>query len=82
MDESFTYIDDLSAEKILTDIFKFIGQEKSLIYITRNIGLLSKFDRIYYFKGGKIVESGSWKELLKEKGLLYQEYVEQSNSNE
>jgi len=43
---------------------------------------LNKFDRIYYFKAGKIVESGSWDELLKRKGFLYKEYVEQSNSNE
>ncbi len=82
MDESFTYIDDISAEKILTNIFKFLGKEKSLIYLTRSVALLSKFDRIYYFKAGKIVESGSWSELLKKKGFLYEEYIEQSNSND
>ncbi len=80
MDEPFTYIDDISAEKILEGIFKFLGKERSMIYITRSVGLLKKFDKIYYFKSGKIVESGSWDELMKGKGKLYEEYMEQRES--
>jgi len=80
MDEPFTFIDDISAEKILKGMFKFLGKEKSMIYITRSIGLLKKFDRIYYFKNGKIVESGHWNELMKGKGKLYEEYMEQKES--
>ena len=80
MDEPFTFIDDISAEKILEGIFKFLGKERSMIYITRSVGLLKKFDKIYYFKSGKIVESGSWNELMKGKGKLYEEYMEQRES--
>jgi ABC-type multidrug transport system fused ATPase/permease subunit len=82
MDEPFTYIDNKSAEEILDNIFKYLGKEKSLIYLTRNISLLNKFDRIYYFKGGKIVEFGSWDELIKMKGMFYKEFLQQSSNEE
>lgn len=82
MDEPFTYVDNKSGENILENIFKYLGREKSLIYITRNISLLDKFDRIYYFKGGKIVEFGSWNELIKVKGMFYQEFIQQKSDKE
>ena len=82
MDEPFTYIDNKSAEEILDNIFKYLGKEKSLIYLTRNISLLNKFDRIYYFKGGQIVEFGSWDELIKMKGMFYKEFLQQSSNEE
>ncbi len=73
MDEPFTYIDDMSARNILSDIFDFLGKNKSLIYITRSLNNLDVFDRIYYFEKGKIIEMGSWKELMKSKGKLYED---------
>lgn len=73
MDEPFTYIDDMSARDILSDIFDFLGKDKSLIYITRSLNNLNVFDRIYYFEKGKIIEVGSWKELMKNKGKLYED---------
>ncbi len=81
LDEPFTYIDDVSAEKLLPNIFKFVGKENSLIFITRNTNFLSKFDRIYYLDKGKVVESGSWEELMRRKGRLQQEYNNQLNSH-
>ncbi|MBP5204205.1 ABC transporter ATP-binding protein [bacterium] len=74
MDEPFTYIDDFSAESILDNVLKYIGKERSVIYITRNTKFLEKFDRVYYFENGSIVESGSLKELMKKKGKLYEQY--------
>jgi len=82
MDEPFTYIDDVSAERILDGILKFLGEERSLIYITRSIRMLKKFDRIYYLHKGSIVESGSWEELIKKKGKLYKEFLLQDESIE
>jgi putative ABC transport system ATP-binding protein/ATP-binding cassette subfamily B protein len=73
MDEPFTFIDDLSAKNILKRMFDFIGEDRSMIYITRSLNHLKNFDRIYYFDKGKIVESGSWNELMKKKGKLYKE---------
>jgi ABC-type multidrug transport system fused ATPase/permease subunit len=73
MDEPFTYIDDISARKILNEMFNFVGEDRSIIYITRSINHLEFFDRIYYFDNGRIIESGSWEELMKKKGKLYEE---------
>jgi ABC-type multidrug transport system fused ATPase/permease subunit len=44
-----------------------------MIYISRSVNLLKNFDRIYYFDRGRIIESGSWSELMKKKGRLYME---------
>jgi ABC-type multidrug transport system fused ATPase/permease subunit len=75
MDEPFTFIDDISARDILGGIFDFLGDDKSMIYITRSVSLLKNFDRIYYFDKGRVVESGSWDELMKKKGKLYTEIM-------
>ena len=78
MDEPFTFIDDISARGILKDMFEFVGNSRSIIYITRSMNLLEEFDRIYYFDKGKIVESGSWNELMKKQGRLYREAKKKS----
>jgi ABC-type multidrug transport system fused ATPase/permease subunit len=36
---------------------------------------LKNFDRIYYFDKGRVVEFGSWDELMKKKGKLYTEIM-------
>jgi ABC-type multidrug transport system fused ATPase/permease subunit len=72
MDEAFTFIDDISAEKILKDLFDFLTENRSMIYITRSTKFLDLFDRVYYFENGRIVENGSWRELISSKGKLYQ----------
>lgn len=71
MDEPFTFIDDISAREILQGMFDFLGEDRSMIYITRSVNHLEQFDRIYYFDNGKIVESGSWDELIKKKGKFF-----------
>ena len=68
MDEPFTFIDDMSAKEILEKMFDFIGDDRSMIYITRSAKFLEMFDKIYYFEKGRIVDSGTWKELMKKKG--------------
>lgn len=75
MDEPFTYIDEVSAGRILDNIFKFLGDDKSLVYITRNSRFLERFDKVYYLERGRVVESGSWKELMKKKGRVYDNYA-------
>jgi|GEM_PF-758240 len=82
MDEPFTYIDDISAEKMLLDIFDFVGKDRSIIFITRNINLLNHFDRIYYLRKGKMLESGSWDELMKKDGRLKRDYAELIKTHE
>lgn len=71
MDEPFTFIDSESKIKLIKDILSFVGKDKTLIYITRSTENLDLFDRVYYFEKGKVLESGTWKELLRKKGKSY-----------
>lgn len=71
MDESFTFIDSESKETILHNIMNFTGPERTLIYITRSVEDLDLFDRIFFFENGKVIESGSFKELMKRKRKFY-----------
>ena len=71
MDEPFTYIDSKSKNKMIDDIFQFVGKDKILIYITRSTEDLEKFDRVYYFEKGHMVESGTWNQLIRKKGKTY-----------
>jgi len=64
MDESFTFVDSESKDIILKNIIDYIGPERTLIYITRSVEDLELFDKIYFFESGKIIESGSFKELM------------------
>lgn len=73
MDEPFTFIDGPSKAKILDGIIESLGDNKILIYITQDTDNLQKFDKVYYFKKGKIVEQGKAKELYKKKGHFYKE---------
>jgi ATP-binding cassette subfamily B protein len=74
MDEPLTFVDAPSRDVILSNMFKFLGNDKTLIYLTREIDNLKMFDKIYYFERGRIVESGTWKELMAKKGKFYKEY--------
>lgn len=73
LDESFTFIDAPSRDKLMKNILKFAGPHRSVILITRDMDLLDMFDHIFVLDKGHIVERGDWKELLKKKGKLYRE---------
>ena len=75
MDEPFTFIDDISAKEILGSMFEFVGEDRTIIYITISAQFLDMFDTIYYFDKGRIVESGSWDELMKSKNRLYKDII-------
>lgn len=73
MDEPFTFIDGPSKARILDGIIDFTGKDKILIYITQDTDNLEKFDKVYYFKKGRIVEVGKAKELYQKRGHFYKE---------
>jgi ABC-type multidrug transport system fused ATPase/permease subunit len=71
MDEPFTFIDSKSKSKMIKDIMDFVGDDRILIYITRSTEDLAKFDRVFYFEEGQLLESGHWRELMGKKGKTY-----------
>lgn len=73
MDEPFTYIDGPSRVEIIDGILDFIGEERTLIYISQNTDHLKKFDKVYYLHKGKVVEEGTYRDLIRKQGKFYKE---------
>jgi len=64
MDESTSSVDPTNELKIYKSVFKTF-KNKTIIASIHKLNLLSEFDRIYMFKKGKIVASGTFDELVK-----------------
>lgn len=56
LDEPFTYIDDAEENRILEQLFNYVGRDKTIIYITRDNTHRQFFDRIYRLKKGKLIK--------------------------
>lgn len=72
LDEPFIYIDSAIEIEILNDILQFL-KGKTVILITKDEALLKEFDAIYYFREGRVVESGTYKDLVRMKGDFYRD---------
>lgn len=69
---------DAMAEKKQFDIIKKVLQKKTVVLISHRIGLAKLADRVFFIKGGRIVESGTHKELMELKGNYYNYYNSQA----
>ena len=64
LDESTSSVDLQNEMKIYENIFKNYSN-KTIIASIHRLHLLSFFDKVYFFKNGKIIESGTFEELKK-----------------
>ena len=62
MDEATSALDRNTEEYVLTNIVK--NSEKTVVMIVHNLNLLSVFDKIVVFKGGKVEFQGTYSDLL------------------
>jgi ATP-binding cassette subfamily B protein len=72
LDESLSALDS-QTEKMVVENLRRLG--KTVVLVSHRISSLFDCDRIYVFKDGKVVEVGSFKELIERNGifsLLYQ----------
>lgn len=76
LDEATSNIDTLS-EKIIHNAFNSLTKDKTSIIIAHRLSTITTCDKIIALKDGKIVEIGSHKQLLKNKGYYYQLYNSQ-----
>jgi len=70
-DESTSSLDSKTEEKILTDIEQLL-KNKTILWIAHRLSTLRFTDRIIVFDQGKVVETGSFKELINLQGYFYQ----------
>lgn len=71
LDEPFSSMDQLSANKILKEM-ETTYPDKMMILITHDLYDLSGMDKILVLDEGKIVEEGTEKELILKKGKFFQ----------
>ncbi len=76
LDEATSNIDTLS-EKIIHNAFNSLTKDKTSIIIAHRLSTITSCDKIIALNDGKIVEIGSHKQLLKNKGYYYQLYNSQ-----
>jgi len=70
LDDAFSSVDTEIEEQILSNL-KNVFNEKTTIIVSHRISTLRYADRIIVIKDGKIVEDGTGKELMEEKGYFY-----------
>ena len=79
LDEPTSSVDSKNEAAIYENIFNEF-KDKTLISSVHRLHLLPMFDKIYLFKQGKIVESGSFKELLKKSSSFREAWDKYSKS--
>jgi ATP-binding cassette subfamily B protein len=73
MDEPTSNIDPFSERDIFMSLSKF-AKNRTLILITHRFSMISLVDKIAVVDAGRIVENGTFKELMDKKGLFYNMY--------
>ncbi len=76
LDEPLEGLDQITRDKVQHNLFRRM-KEKTVLYITHQLQGLEEMDRILFLEKGKIIEEGSYTELLARKGAFY-EYVQLS----
>jgi len=78
LDEATASLDSKSEEVIQKSIKNLI-KNKTVIAIAHRLSTLDIMDRILVMKNGRIIEDGSQKDLLNEKGAYYDLYTNQND---
>lgn len=81
LDEPTSAIDPYGEEKIIKYIMNNLNYNICIL-ITHNLLNLKDLDKIYFFKDGNILESGSHNNLMDLKGNYYEMYMSQMNREE
>jgi len=77
LDEPTSFIDPIAEEDIFSNLRK-LNKDKIMILITHRIYNLKMADRIFVMDSGKIIETGSHPELIKQDGLYKEMFDKQS----
>lgn len=77
LDEPTSSLDPVSEYEVLNNLKKEPDHEKIIILISHRLYNLKMADFIYVLNDGTVIESGTFDELMKNKGLFYNTYKTQ-----
>ena len=80
-DECTSALDQETTLQILDTLFR-VTENKTFIFATNRFERLETFDVIHVMAGGKIVESGSYSQLMEEMGVFYSLYSQDTCDSE
>ena len=63
-DEATSSLDGIT-EKIIMDAIHNLGRHKTIVLVAHRLKTVKKCDRIYFMNKEKIVDQGTYKELIK-----------------
>ncbi len=75
-DEATSSLDSITAQKI-TNIFKKLRNQKTIIVVAHSIATVSSADWIYVLEGGSLVEEGTHEKLVQNKNVYSRLFAEQ-----
>ena len=79
LDEATSALDSITEKQIQTAIFELI-KDKTAIVIAHRLATVLQMDRIIVLEEGQIIEQGTHKELLQNKGKYYEMWQHQSST--
>ena len=71
MDEATSGLDNKSQSRIQNQLENRWKGRSSLIAVVHRLDITKNFDKIAVLKAGKIIEMGTYDELIAKKGVLY-----------
>lgn len=80
LDEATSALDSITEKQIQTAIFELI-KDKTAIVIAHRLATVLQMDRIIVLEEGRIIEQGTHKELLQNKGKYYEMWQHQSGTS-
>lgn len=80
LDEATSSLDSLT-ERAIRDALEELSYGKTVIIVAHRLSTISGVDQIFVVEGGKIVETGSPRDLIQKKGRFFAYWVQQDISS-
>ena len=73
---------DTETEEIILNELRALAQKPSIVFVSHRISTLRNCEQIIVMNEGEIIEMGSPEDLMKQKGVYYETYLQQLNEDQ